>query len=121
MRLPPAPGAVVERPQDRAALLRLVSLLLRYPDAGLPAARPELRKAVAALSDGHPRQALEQFLWWFGDRQPLPLARHYVETLDLRRRSSLHLTSYLHGDARRRDMALLTLEQRYRVAGLTPP
>ncbi|MFI6181346.1 nitrate reductase molybdenum cofactor assembly chaperone [Nonomuraea sp. NPDC051191] len=121
MRLLPAPDTVVERPQERAALLRLVSLLLQYPDAGLLAARAELHRAVAALPDGHPRQALEQFLWWFGDRQPMPLARHYVETFDLRRRSSLYLTYYLHGDTRRRGMALLTLKRRYRVAGLTPP
>ncbi|NUR89281.1 MAG: nitrate reductase molybdenum cofactor assembly chaperone [Nonomuraea sp.] len=114
-------AAEVEAPQDRAALFRLVSLLLQYPDAELLAARDELVQAVAALPDGHPRQALEQFLWWFRDRRPMPLARHYVETFDLRRRSSLYLTYYLHGDTRRRGMALLTLKQRYRVAGLTPP
>lgn len=113
--------AEVEAPQDRAALLRLISLLLQYPDAELLAARDELTGAAAALPDGHPRQALEQFLWWFRDRRPMPLARHYVETFDLRRRSSLYLTYYLHGDTRRRGMALLTLKQRYRAAGLTPP
>ncbi|GGS62254.1 nitrate reductase molybdenum cofactor assembly chaperone [Nonomuraea spiralis] len=121
MRLLRAPETALDRPQDRATLLRLVSLLLQYPDAGLLAARPELGRVVAALPNSHPRQALEQFLWWFADRQPMPLARHYVETFDLRRKSSLYLTYYLHGDTRRRGMALLTLKQRYRVAGLTPP
>ncbi|TMR90448.1 nitrate reductase molybdenum cofactor assembly chaperone [Nonomuraea basaltis] len=121
MKLLTRKEAVTERPQDRAALLRLVSLLLQYPDAELLAARAELGRAVAALPDAHPRQALEQFLWWFRDRQPMPLARHYVEAFDLRRKSSLYLTYYLHGDTRRRGMALLTLKQRYRVAGLTPP
>ncbi|MFF4624513.1 nitrate reductase molybdenum cofactor assembly chaperone [Nonomuraea jabiensis] len=121
MKLRAGREGVTERPQDRAALLRLVSLLLQYPDADLVAARAELDRAVAVLPDTHPRQALEQFLWWFRDRQPMGLARHYVETFDLRRRSSLYLTYYLHGDTRRRGMALLTLKQRYRLAGLTPP
>ncbi|MGP4103049.1 nitrate reductase molybdenum cofactor assembly chaperone [Nonomuraea sp. KM90] len=120
MRLLSRPDTTyVERPEDRAALLRLVSLLLQYPDAGLLAARAELGRAVAALPV--PQPALEEFMRWFGDRDPMSLARDYVRTFDLRRRSSLYLTYYLHGDTRRRGMALLTLKQRYRVAGLTPP
>ncbi|WP_328808263.1 nitrate reductase molybdenum cofactor assembly chaperone [Nonomuraea antri] len=114
-------GGAVEAPEARATLLRLVSLLLQYPDAELLAARPELRQAVATLPAGHPREALEQFLWWFCDRQPMALARDYVQTFDLRRKSSLYLTYYLHGDTRRRGMALLMLKQSYRAAGLTPP
>ncbi|MEU4575272.1 MULTISPECIES: nitrate reductase molybdenum cofactor assembly chaperone [Nonomuraea] len=105
----------------RATLFRLVSLLLQYPDAGLLAARPGLGRAAATLPASPARDALERFLRWFADAEPMPLARAYVETFDLRRRSSLYLTYYLHGDTRRRGMALLTLKQRYRVAGLTPP
>ncbi|MER7367476.1 nitrate reductase molybdenum cofactor assembly chaperone [Nonomuraea wenchangensis] len=108
-------------PGERAALLRLVSLLLQYPDPTLLAARDELTQAVRALPESAARASLTAFVAWFGDRQPMELARHYVQTFDLRRRSSLYLTYYLHGDTRRRGMALLTLKQRYRVAGLTPP
>ncbi|QFY10291.1 nitrate reductase molybdenum cofactor assembly chaperone [Nonomuraea phyllanthi] len=121
MKLLTRGDTVTERPRDRAALLRLISLLLQYPDAELLAARDGLGRAAAALPDSHPGQALRRFLEWFRDQSPMPLARHYVETFDLRRRSSLYLTYYLHGDTRRRGMALLTLKQRYRVAGLTPP
>ncbi|MEV4555347.1 nitrate reductase molybdenum cofactor assembly chaperone [Nonomuraea wenchangensis] len=108
-------------PGERAALLRLVSLLLQYPDPALLAARDELAQAVRALPESAARASLTAFVAWFRDRQPMELARHYVQTFDLRRRSSLYLTYYLHGDTRRRGMALLTLKQRYRVAGLTPP
>ncbi|GAA3210387.1 nitrate reductase molybdenum cofactor assembly chaperone [Nonomuraea helvata] len=108
-------------PADRAALLRLVSVLLQYPDAGLLAARDELAEAVSRLPESAARGSLTRFLVWFGDTEPMALARAYVETFDLRRRSSLYLTYYLHGDTRRRGMALLTLKQRYRLAGLTPP
>ena len=48
------------------------------------------------------------------------LAQAYVETFDLRRRTSLYLTYYLHGDTRKRGMALLHLRRLYRAAGLEP-
>ncbi|MFF5207587.1 nitrate reductase molybdenum cofactor assembly chaperone [Streptosporangium sp. NPDC000396] len=107
--------------EHRTALLRLVSLLLQYPDAELLAARAELSRAVAALPDSVSRESLTRFMRWFCDAEPMGLARAYVETFDLRRKSSLYLTYYLHGDTRRRGMALLTLKQRFRVAGLNPP
>ena len=88
----------------------LLSLLLRYPDERVVAAGDE----VAALPPGPVRDALEQFLaGWTGDR-----AATYVETFDLRRRASLNLTYYAHGDTRERGMALLRLKKLYRAAGL---
>jgi nitrate reductase delta subunit len=97
---PPAPWA-------------LLSFLLRYPDAAVVVARDELEAEVRALPDGEPRAALERFLRdWRAD----PAA--YVETFDLRRRASLHLTYYAHGDTRERGMALLRLRKLYRAAGL---
>jgi nitrate reductase delta subunit len=91
----------------------LLSYLLRYPDAGVAAARPELAAEVAELPGGPVRAALERFLAeWSAD------PAHYVETFDLRRRASLHLTYYAHGDTRERGMALLRLKKLYRAAGL---
>jgi nitrate reductase molybdenum cofactor assembly chaperone NarJ/NarW len=112
----PPPGQ-----EHRAPLLRLISLLLQHPDDDLLAARPGLAEAVAALPDSPSRDALAGFMTWYGDAEPMSLARDYVETFDLRRKSSLYLTYYLHGDTRRRGMALLMLKQRYRATGLTPP
>lgn len=106
---------------ERALTLRLVSLLLSYPDDDLLTGRDELTEAVRALPDSPQRDHLLAFAEWFTATGPDELARHYVETFDLRRRSSLYLTYYLHGDTRRRGMALLLLKQRYRVAGLVPP
>jgi nitrate reductase molybdenum cofactor assembly chaperone NarJ/NarW len=63
------------------------------------------------------RAALERFLaGWTGDQTVL--AARYVETFDLRRRASLYLTYYAHGDTRERGMALLRLKKLYRAAGL---
>ncbi|MFR0354250.1 nitrate reductase molybdenum cofactor assembly chaperone [Streptomyces sediminimaris] len=102
---------------DRALLLRLLSLLLQYPDGELDAARPELAAAVEALPASPAAERLADFVRWFGGQEPEALERHYVEMFDLRRKSSLYLTYYLHGDTRRRGMALLALNQRYRAAG----
>ncbi|MFB9352790.1 nitrate reductase molybdenum cofactor assembly chaperone [Streptomyces heliomycini] len=111
--VPPTP----EETEQRALLLRLMSLLLQYPDAGLTAALPVLTAAVGALPPSPAAGHLAGFTAWFAGQEPDALERHYVETFDLRRRSGLHLTYYLHGDTRRRGMALLTLAQRYRAAG----
>lgn len=87
----------------------LLSFLLRYPDADVVAAADE----IDAVPAGPAREALERFRdAWTGD------PAHYVETFDLRRRASLHLTYYEHGDTRTRGMALLRLKKLYRAAGL---
>ena len=106
-----------EETAGRALTLRLVSLLLQYPDSELAAARPELTTVVAALPTTPGAEHLARFTEWFAAQDPEALERHYVEMFDLRRKSSLYLTYYLHGDTRRRGMALLALAQRYRAAG----
>jgi nitrate reductase delta subunit len=92
----------------------LLSYALRYPEAG---AREQVAAAVTALPGGAVRAALERFLdGWTGDAPAL--AAGYVETFDLRRRASLYMTYYAHGDTRERGMALLRLKKLYRAAGL---
>ncbi|MFK0252717.1 nitrate reductase molybdenum cofactor assembly chaperone [Streptomyces sp. NPDC090445] len=106
-----------EEAAGRALVLRLASLLLQYPDAELASARAELTTAVESLPATPAAEHLAGFTDWFAAQDPEALERHYVEMFDLRRKSSLYLTYYLHGDTRRRGMALLTLNQRYRAAG----
>lgn len=103
--------------ERRALLLRLLSLLSQYPDDELTAGRAGLASVVAALPVSPAASELTAFTDWFVAEEPDALARHYVEMFDLRRRSSLYLTYYLHGDTRRRGMALLTLARRFRAAG----
>lgn len=114
-------AASAESQEQRASLMRLVSLLLQYPDAELLAARPQLAAAARELPASPAREPLTEFTAWFADAEPMGLALDYVDTFDLRRKCSLYLTYYLHGDTRRRGMAMLSLKHRYRVAGLTPP
>lgn len=95
----------------------LLSYVLRYPDARMAAAAAELAAEIAELEAGPVRDALERFMSaWIDDQTAL--AARYVETFDLRRRATLELTYYAHGDTRERGMALLRLKKLYRAAGL---
>jgi nitrate reductase molybdenum cofactor assembly chaperone NarJ/NarW len=101
-----------------ASTYRLCSLLLQYPDDDLLAARPEITGAVRSLPRSSASEALQRFLTWWTRTDPLAVAQHYVETLDLNKRSGLYLTFYGQGDKRERGSALLRLKQLYRSAGL---
>lgn len=110
---------LVEVP-GRADVLAACSVLLRYPDASFDAARPDLTSAIAGLPPSAPAEHLRAAWRELAGMTPDELRAHYVETFDLRRRSSLFLTYYLHGDTRQRGMALLSLKQRYRASGFVP-
>ncbi|WP_206796329.1 nitrate reductase molybdenum cofactor assembly chaperone [Amycolatopsis sp. MtRt-6] len=105
-------------PADRTRLFDLASLLLTYPDCRLSGAKEELRAAVGQIADPEVREQLTTFLDWFLTTDAVDVEAHYVRTFDLRRRCGLYLTYYLHGDTRKRGIALLTLKQRYRAHGL---
>lgn len=105
-------------PTDRARIFELVSLLLTYPDDELLGAGAQLRAAADRIAEEAVRGQIEEFLDWLLGTAPIEVQRHYVQTFDLRRRSGLYLTYYLHGDTRKRGMALLVLKQRYRAHGL---
>ncbi len=102
----------------RARLFTLTALLLGYPDPELRAAGVDLTVASNAISDDVARAHLHAFLDWFTTTPQHEIEQHYVQVFDLRRRSGLYLTYYLHGDTRKRGVALLTLKQRYRAHGL---
>lgn len=97
---------------------KLLSVLLRYPDERLVSARDEIAAAVHALPRSGERDALALFAGYLSSSTPCELAQTYVETFDLRKRTSLYLTYYLHGDTRKRGMALLGLKRLYAAGGL---
>jgi len=107
----------VIRRRSAAPPYKLLSVLLRYPDAALVDARDEIRQAIMALPDNRP---LAEFGRYLDGADGVELARAYVETFDLHRRTSLYLTYYVHGDTRKRGMALLRLKRLYEAAGLEP-
>ncbi len=93
----------------------IASSLLLYPDEEFMARRKEL-ESIAKKLDAPWRQPLLEFLETTWTMTLAELQRHYVEIFDMRRRCSLFLTSWTHGDTRNRGMALIYFKEKYKDA-----
>ena len=96
----------------------IASSLLIYPDEEFMAKRKELESITKKLDVSWGRPLLEFFetTWTMTLAE---LQQHYVEIFDMRRRCSLFLTSWTHGDTRNRGMALIYFKEIYKDAGIT--
>lgn len=116
LRRRPEP-AVSMSERDRRLIWRMAALLLDYPTEQTLAMVDELAGVVGELPRDI-RPHLDGFLTHLRVTDPIVLAQQYVETFDMRRRASLHLTFYAYGDTRKRGMALLRFKHAYRHAGV---
>jgi nitrate reductase delta subunit len=96
---------------------RIVALLLDYPTDETCVLTDQLAAAAAELPEPI-RNQITEFLVYFCETAPTERAARYVETFDMRRRSSLHLTYYAYGDTRKRGLALLRFKHAYRQADI---
>ena len=96
---------------------QVVSLLLDYPDEVLVSRVPMLRDVVEVLPDAQ-REPLTEMLDTLEQRDLRELQQEYVDTFDVTRKCSLHLTYFTQGDTRRRGVALVEFKQAYRKAGV---
>lgn len=99
---------------------KLGSILLQYPTRALFEGLDALDAAAAAARPRGAARPLGRFLAWLRAAGPTRSEQHYVETFDLKRRSTLYLTYYRHGDTRTRGMAMLEFREVYRAEGLDP-
>ena len=106
------------RRRTAAAVFGCASVLLSYPDDGFGDDLRAVAGAVDHLPTGSPRTNLAEATAWLRDLSALEVATTYVETFDMHRRRTMHLTYYRHGDSRERGMALTALVDAYRAAGL---
>jgi len=105
--------------QDRL-VWQCASLLLAYPDeqfAERLGIVDELRAPVA----GRTAEMLARTVEALRARDPMHAATDYVDTFDLRRRSTMYLTYWTAGDTRNRGREMLAFAQTYRDAGSRPP
>lgn len=103
---------------DDAIAWQAQSLLLSYPDDDLIEYARLVRQALPELPV-RVATPLRRFLDHVDTTPLLDLAIDYVATFDNKKRCSLFLTYYAHGDTRNRGVALLRLKQTYRRAGFT--
>ncbi len=94
------------------------SLLLAYPDAGQSERLDTVESLLAHLPDtaglAAPVRALRSL-------PEIEAATAYVDTFDLRCRTTLLLTYWTDGDTRNRGAAMLRFADVYRAAGVEPP
>ena len=98
---------------------KVASVLLQYPTVALFDGLGQLAEAVRE-GPRATKRPFGIFLEWLSGTSPDTVARHYVETFDLRRRCTLYLTYYRYGDTRKRGMAMLSFKSAYRAAGFEP-
>ena len=103
--------------RELADTWQVVSLLLDYPDAVLVERVPMLRTVVDTLAPAQ-REPLVEVLDTLEQANLRELQSDYVDTFDVTRKCSLHLTYFTHGDTRRRGVALVEFKQAYRKAGV---
>jgi nitrate reductase delta subunit len=103
-----------------ALTLRVLSCLLRYPDAELREHLSELRGALhAEHALPAPRLAeLDALIERLQHARALDTEASYVELFDRGRGTALHLFEHVHGDSRDRGPAMIDLKQTYEQAGL---
>ena len=103
--------------RQRALCYQVVARVIDYPGPALRDEMPMLRAATAELPPTW-ASSLHPVLDHVEATSLTQLEQDYVATFDLRRKCSLYLTYYVHGDTRNRGTALLSLKQTYRAGGV---
>lgn len=115
---------VRERSGNRTMGDRLVwqaaSLLLAYPDGGL-AGRLDTVEELLGHIGGPAAALLGRTVAALRTLEPMAAATGYVETFDMRRRTTMYLTYWTAGDTRNRGREMLAFATAYRDAGVEPP
>lgn len=100
--------------------LRIISVLLRYPDAGVQQLAPAIDAMLIeeGLLSPAQRAALAPLVQHLADEDLLDLQEAYVALFDRGRAVSLHLFEHVHGESRDRGQAMVDLKDRYETQGL---
>lgn len=107
-------------PPAASRTLRVLALLLSYPDANM---RNHLSAMRATLHEERaltpPRLAeIDALLASLSSAVPLEAEADYVQLFDHGRATSLHLFEHVHGDSRERGPAMVDLARTYEQCGL---
>jgi nitrate reductase delta subunit len=102
---------------EKLHLLKVLSILLQYPDDEFIQSFGELKEAVEEIPQVKQRERCLNFLNYLCNNPLICLQEEYTATFDLNPSTSLNLTYHKWGDARERGNALAELNHLYREAG----
>jgi nitrate reductase delta subunit len=103
--------------QCPAEMLRLLSVLLDYPDDALLGRLDEIGDIAGRLPSGEIKNAVEIFLAYLKSHAPLRLQENYTAAFEMHPAGTLNLTWHVFGDNEKRAAALVRLKQVYGRAG----
>ena len=103
--------------EEKRSLLKVLSVLLQYPDDEFILSLEELKEAVEKIPQVGQREKCLIFLNYLSNNPLIRLQEEYTATFDLNPATSLNLTYHKWGDARERGNALAGLNHLYRKAG----
>lgn len=106
----PGPASVPTTDRQERVVFMATSLLLDYPTEEF-FGRLEAVEATLGELPAQIAQALGEFSGWARSYSLSELQEHYVETFDQRRRCTLSLSYYTHGDTRGRGHAILAFKE----------
>ncbi len=107
------------KPKESALVFGCASVILSYPEDGFTQDLESARGGLERLGRSQAKASLSSVLEWLSEMEVAQAAANYVETFDLQKKRSLHLTYYLYGDTRERGMALSSLMEAYKASGFT--
>lgn len=104
-------------PNNVNIILKLLSMLLHYPDDILFERLPDMETVVAKMPEGENRKGFESILREMKAHTPIGLQERYTAIFDLNPDCSMNLTYHLFGDNQKRASALVRLHEIYDSAG----
>ena len=103
--------------EEKRYLVKLLAMLLQYPDEELMRSLGELKEAVEEIPQTEQRERCENFLEYLCNRPLIRLQEEYTATFDLNPSTCLNLTYHRWGDARERGLALVGFHHLYHSIG----
>jgi nitrate reductase delta subunit len=103
--------------EEKRRLLKVLSILLQYPDDEIIPSFKELKETLEQIPHFEQRERCVNFLDYLDNSPLIHLQEEYTATFDLNPATSLNLSYHKWGDARERGNALVDFYQLYQTAG----
>jgi nitrate reductase delta subunit len=103
---------------DTDKYLKVVSLLLQYPDEAFFKALPGIKSVVGGMQRGPRRASIEEFITTLEAGDAIHAQAQYTALFDMSPSTTLNVTYHLWGDGEKRARLLTRLQQEYAGAGL---
>ena len=98
--------------------IKVVSLLMQYPNEGYFRTLPEIKSLVGKMHRGPRRASIEKFISHIECEDAFHVQEEYTALFDMSPSTTLNVTYHLWGDGEKRARLLTRLQQLYARAGL---